>query len=112
MNQFAADINNAKRFLRGGTIGEAFQIEEDAFEEHHHEHTHEYHDVTPDSKLGADPEGGGVYMYDTTIDPVRITSATLHGRIVAADLSTPARTASETRPKNIKVVYLMKCWHL
>jgi hypothetical protein len=41
MNQFAADINNAKRFLRGGTIGEAFQIEEDAFEEHHHEHTHE-----------------------------------------------------------------------
>ena len=26
------DINNSKRFLRGGTLGEAFQFEEDAFQ--------------------------------------------------------------------------------
>ncbi len=105
------DINNSKRFLRGGTVAEAFEIEEDAFQEHHHEHYHYYRDNYPYSKLGADPEDD-TYMYVSASDQTRTTDSPTHGRIVAADKSTLARTAEETRPKNIKVVYLMKCWHI
>lgn len=41
-----------------------------------------------------------------------ISGVESHGKIVAADKITLARVAGETRPKNIKVVFLMKCLHL
>jgi hypothetical protein len=108
---FGPDINNAKRFLRGGTLPEAFQVEEDAMQEHYHEHTHEYHEdsrfIWGDSygDYNGGPHFGTSSSYDGT------TKGAKHGRIVAGDKVSDARIATETRPKNIKVVFLMKCWH-
>ena len=49
--------------------------------------------------------------YEQSYDQMRSTGNAEHGNIVAADKVTLARFATETRPKNIKVVFLMKCWH-
>ena len=107
------DINNSKRFLRGGTVGEAFSTEEDAIQEHHHEHTHIYYDQHGDELEDFDEnDPDKLSAYKTLKDFVRTTASTSHGTIVSGDKVTPARIADETRPKNIKVVYLMKCWHM
>jgi regulator of replication initiation timing len=106
------DINKSKRFLRGGTSYEAFEIEEDAFQEHHHEHTHNYHEET---RL----QWGDSWGDEDAWDPRFVKAAAYdgqtkganHGKIVAGDKVSNARIATETRPKNIKVVFLMKCWH-
>jgi hypothetical protein len=54
----------------------------------------------------------GIWSFTDSQDTQKKTSIPNFGKIVAADKSTLARIADETRPKNIKVVYLMKCWHL
>ena len=110
INKLTPDINNSSRFLRGGSLEQAFQIEEDAFQEHHHEHTHNYYD-----HYGASIKSD--YGYELSVsEPYSshssTTGTTYHGKIVAADKTSSARIATETRPKNIRVVYLMKCWHL
>ena len=91
-------------------MGEAFEVEEDAFQEHHHEHTHTYYDRTGSDSIGDNADDR--YMLGINIDIPRNTNNANHGRIVAADKTSSARIATETRPKNIKVVYLIKCWHL
>jgi hypothetical protein len=105
------DINHAKRFLRGGTLSEAFQVEEDAMQEHYHQHTHDYHEDSRFLRGGSwgDENGDSNFMTATTYDGS--TKGAKHGRIVAGDKVSAARIATETRPKNIKVVFLMKCWH-
>lgn len=52
-----------------------------------------------------------INTYVNVLNEVKSTSTLKYGAIVAADKVTLARTATETRPKNIKVVFLMKCWH-
>ena len=105
------DINNSKRFLRGGSLGEAFEVEEDAFQEHHHEHYHNFADLTSSRYVQAD-WGYSYYLGIDNADVEYSTHGAIHGRIVAADQISDARIATETRPKNIKVVYVMKCWHI
>ena len=92
-------------------MGEAFTIEEDAFQEHHHQHTHTYYDATAQTDLLGDLTVDR-QAFRSNYEQTRETSGISHGTIVAADLSTPARIDTETRPKNIKVVYIMKCWHI
>ena len=105
------DINNSKRFLRGGTLAEAFQEEEDAFQEHHHQHTHNYRESSRAMSGSEKGDGDGTPRFVKFGSFSGSTDGAIHGKIVAGDLSTSARTAAETRPKNIKVVFLMKCWH-
>ena len=90
---------------------EAFTIEEDAFQEHYHEHSHYYDKHSPNNiKCKVDTSGRIVIETMNTL-PLNVSPA-MHGKIVAADKTSDARIATETRPKNIKVVYLIKCWHL
>ena len=44
-------------------------------------------------------------------DNMKTTTSTNLGTILSGDKVHAARYADETRPKNMKVVYLMKCWH-
>ena len=85
------------------------------FQEHYHEHTHDYYDIKPMASQRAGFESDDYnfndYYYSIS-DETRITSKLNHGNIVAGDKVQMARIASETRPKNIKVVFIMKCWHL
>ena len=92
-------------------MAEAFTIEEDAFQEHHHEHSHTYTDSTFETQNTGEWEPHQA-IFKNYKDITRTTLGINHGKIVAADKTSDARIATETRPKNMKVVYLMKCWHL
>jgi hypothetical protein len=106
------DINTSNRFLRGGTIEQAFELEEDAFQEHYHEHYHDYYEYDKAQPGRTYGDGDGTPRYITFSSFYGSTQGAEHGKIVAGDKVTTARFATETRPKNIKVVYLMKCWHV
>jgi hypothetical protein len=106
------DINTSNRFLRGGTIEQAFELEEDAFQEHYHEHYHGFsvNNIAKSGSSYGDQNGGPYYITFSSVSGT--TDNAQHGKIVAGDKVTTARFTTETRPKNIKVVYLIKCWHV
>ena len=85
------------------------------FQEHYHEHTHDYYDIKPldTDRAGLESDDYDVVSaYYTVSDASRTTYKLNHGNIVAGDKVQMARIATETRPKNIKVVFIMKCSHL
>ena len=92
-------------------MGEAFTTQEDAFQEHHHDHSHGYLDRGDDRWEWYEETGGDSMAVRGAHDYVKTTTSTNLGTILSADKVHAARYADETRPKNMKVVYLMKCWH-
>ena len=112
--QNTPDLNNAQRFLRGGTQAHVLETQDDAIQEHKHYvndpgHTHSHTDryTGPDWDWGSDGAEGrdkhreswNAYHSDTTESArtgISVTSVK------------NARTSSETRPKNMKVTFIMK----
>ena len=118
------DLNNPKRFLRGGHVSEALMVEEDSLQEHSHTstvsdpgHSHAYTQWSykgppnsPDSSDGY-PDLASDYNSDTkNYDfpwPMRSASEKSYISMSVHGVS-GARTGYETRPKNMKVVFVMK----
>ena len=109
------NINGEERFLRGGMDGVQLNTEEDSLQAHTHGvtdygHSHGYDDKYPSNTEGIDgywgPDGT-----DTASDRFdkshSSTSNTATSNVKVTDVS-GARTSGETRPKNIRVVYIMK----
>ena len=105
----------AFRFLRGGIEAEVLQIEEDTLQEHvhlhslndpGHEHTYSDYYEWQNNIDGND----GVYGDDADIptDHTRTTQSAKAGISITIDGVSGARTSTETRPKNMRVVYIMK----
>ena len=103
------DLNKSKRFLRGGLVSDALIVEEDSLQEHSHTST------------VSDPGHTHGYSawYNTGGDDVRPGAAPnqLHAAQSASSKSgismsvtgvTGARKGSETKPKNMNVVFVMK----
>ena len=82
-----------------------------SLQEHYHEHTHSYQDATPTATEFVAWQEPDVHVYRGFAQVAKTTASNSYGKIVAADKVSLAKIASETRPKNIKVVFLMKCWH-
>ena len=106
------DLNNAKRFLRGGKISEVLQMESDSIslQNLHMSHSLKYYDIFYagyDRNCGSD----GATNYDSIEEP------SISGRhkdfrcgktsSVSGDINLNGG-GSETRPVNMKVVWIMK----
>ena len=158
--QTTPDLNNAERFLRGGTQVKALETQEDAVQSHEHDihdpgHKHETNYFLPNQdrikeKFKQIHARNGVYIDDERAqneaksylldgsdedqfyrtafldyhNNYRLTPTLkytrfqrhLYDQSYAANVKTGVtvnsvkngRSASETRPKNMKVVYIMK----
>lgn len=92
-NDKTPDINNAGYFLRGGTEGQALTFEGDQMARH----THTYSRATHSNSPGNICSSGG-----TCGDPDSLEVSTVN--------TNENTGGSETRPKNMRVVYAIKCW--
>ena len=113
--QRTPNINGEERFLRGGLDGVQLHTEEDSLQAHTHGvsdsgHSHGYDDKYPNFY-----DGIHGYWGSTSADKKSnrfdkshsSTTNTATSNIKVTDVS-GARTSGETRPKNIRVVYIMK----
>jgi len=117
------DINNEGFFLRGSSEEAVLETENHQLEDHEHSdpghthsnrpHTHDYTiDINLPSSNGALQSGTGYYAYS------KHETRTSQNSTISIDSSlsnlggveSAYNSGSETRPKNMHVVYIMKCW--
>ena len=109
------NINGEERFLRGGLDGIQLHTEEDSLQAHTHGvsdsgHSHGYDDKYtqyPDHVNGHYGPTGGDGANERFDKSHPSTSNAATSNVKVTDVS-GARTSGETRPKNIRVVYIMK----
>ena len=130
------NLNNGN-FLRGGGLDQQLQMEQDQIQDHRHtdpghthsasssssSHRHSYDDYYIKGGDGSYP----AYCYRGSCSSNDLDGATRHGSSSAwstvsvtttvrsrttgiSGVSSSYRRGSETRPKNMKVTWIMKCW--
>ena len=113
--QRTPNINGENRFLRGGSDSIMLQRQEDSIQSHTHTvtdpgHTHGYDDRVPN--FDDDDQGHyGPFHADTGNDRFDKSHWSTSGRSwtgIRVTGVSGARTSSETRPKNLRVVYIMR----
>ena len=107
------NLNGEERFLRGGLDGVQLHTEEDSLQAHTHGvsdsgHSHGYTDKWPDSTISSSNIGPCCATPNWAFDGNHniVTASTISN--VAVTSVNGARTGDETRPKNMRVVYIMK----
>ena len=107
------DLNEANRFLRGGPQSEALNIQEDSLQDHTHNlndpgHTHAYVDKWNDGpNNGYIGSEGADHSWDSFNTPHNGISSSSKSGISVTNIK-DGRTDTETRPKNMKVTFIMK----
>ena len=112
--EMTPDINGESRFLRGGSDRYQLETEEDSLQQHTHGvsdpgHKHGFYDKFN----GKDWSNGhwgpnGADQHNNRYDKNHwSTSMKANSNIQVTNVNN-ARTSGETRPKNIRVVYIMK----
>lgn len=131
------DLNKEGRFLRGGSEEEARQTQSDAMQDHQHEdnghrhsasssssagrHRHGYSDRSTfynSRKLlfhydyGGSKAGYGYIDRDTDYASITISTTTSVDKATSGigNIKSTYRKSDETRPKNMRVVWIMRCW--
>jgi len=131
------DLNSIGAFLRGGTEENILEIESDQIQDHQHEDPGHRHDCDASSsasnhyhKLFHYNSGSSSSHHCSSSETSRCsvgssdyrTSDVTEGLIVSTSCSTAAQSSSiggvdsssrrgtETRPNNMKVSYVMRCW--
>ena len=107
------DLNKSKRFLRGAIVADALNFEEDSIQSHTHSHTlndpghtHPYKDKYSCRRNYVNHDNT---QYIDNCEEDRTTSSAKTGITMSiTGVSGDARTSSETKPKNMNVVYIMK----
>ena len=106
------DLNNAKRFLRGGIVADALNMEEDSMQSHTHSHTlndpghtHDYKDKYTCKRNYVNHDN---VHYISNCEMDRVTEKNTTGITMSINGVSDARASSETKPKNMNVVYIMK----
>ena len=116
--QTTPDLNNEQRFLRGGVQSEALETQQDALQKHEHNlhdpgHDHSY--IDGHVNIGKDEVkrngNRGPKYHDLLSDEwnkltTRYTKSST-SKIRVQEVRA-AQTADETRPKNMKVTFIMK----
>jgi hypothetical protein len=114
--QLTPNLNGEKRFLRGASDSEMLTLEEDQMQDHKHQvsdpgHSHSYIDTY--HQTGVDGYMGTSVLEDTVYDrwdgPRTKTTASKHTGLTVQGVSS-GRHGSETRPKNMNVIYIMRVW--
>merc|ERR1719239_160947 len=116
--QLTPNLNGEKRFLRGASDSEVLTLEEDQMQDHKHNvtdpgHSHSYIDKYPsyggneDGHYGppsSDTENDRYDKAHTSMSYSGYTGMTVDG------VSSSYRFGTETRPKNMNVIYIMRVW--
>ena len=114
--QLTPNLNGEKRFLRGASDSEVLTMEEDQMQDHKHQvsdpgHTHNYVDKW--TGVGEDNHWGSGSEWDHITDrwdqPHGSATASKHTGLTVQGVSS-GRHGSETRPKNMNVIYIMRVW--
>ena len=105
------------RFLRGGIEAEVLYVEEDSLQAHTHAHTfndpghtHIYQDKY---FIHYNNYNGEAWLHfgdndDIRWDKERTSALSKTGISISVNEVNGARTSTETRPKNMRVIYIMK----
>jgi len=125
------DLNNG-HFLRGGDFNEHLMKEEDQLQDHQHTdpgHTHSASSTSPphqhtstDKYINSD--GSGVclstgpsctrgtmtYARDSSLIAADVTTSISSHTTGISGVTDSYRKGDETRPKNMKISWIMKCW--
>ena len=108
------DLNEANRFLRGGPQSEALNVQEDSLQDHTHRvsdpgHTHAYVDRWTDDPYNGHVGNGIIEdaFFDSNNSPHNERSSSSKSGITVTNVK-DGRTDTETRPKNMKVTFIMK----
>lgn len=129
------NLNGERRFLRGGSDDQALVVEEDSLQDHTHidsghshtdsGHTHSYidkyrcHEKDPDNYCNENGYWGGSDSPDTNGDrfdgshdgvTASGTSSIQSSSSNIAGVSENYRISSETKPRNMNVVWIMRVW--
>merc|ERR1711971_780713 len=116
--QLTPNLNGEKRLLRGASDSEVLTLEEDQMQDHKHQvsdpgHSHVYDDRYTDNRAndngfwgpeGADKEDERFDKSHPSISDPKHTGMTVEG------ISSNYRSGTETRPKNMNVIYIMRVW--
>ena len=105
------NINGEERFLRGGLDADQLQTEEDSLQAHTHDVSDSGHDHGYDDRYATKNNpyfdcGNNCGADYNTVSHARTTSSAT-SNIKVTDVN-GAQTSDETRPKNVRVVYIMK----
>ena len=118
------NLNTNGHFLRGGNENDVMVFEEDQIHDHEHTdaghshssppHSHPYLEHSSTSAVHIGPQnayGGGEW---TDGDISRTTTPTSvpidNAKSSIGGVSSSYRSGDETRPRNMKVIWVMKCW--
>ena len=117
------DLNGERRFLRGGSDSDVLTMEEAQMESHDHSASASAHVTDPGHTHSYQFESGHLWEGDNADDRDMITSMntittdTFSSKTgisvsVSVDVGSVhgASTGSETRPKNMNVIYIMRVW--
>merc|ERR1739838_85051 len=131
------NLNSIGAFLRGGNNGHVLEIEQHQVEDHHHadsghkhscsasssasSHHHTYTYSSASSDAGdicgtngacADPDTLKHTTQNTGNSGISISTSCGTGSVHSGlgGVSSPAKSGGETRPINMKVIYVMRCW--
>ena len=116
--QFTPNLNHEKRFLRGAPDSEVLTMEEDQMQDHKHDfsdpgHTHRYDDKYPnywgnDKGVWGPPASDKIFdRYDKSHTSQTVSSLT---GMTVKGVSSGYNFGSETRPKNMNVIFIMRVW--
>merc|ERR1712181_181053 len=111
--QLTPNLNGEKRFLRGASDSEVLTLEDDQMQDHKHQvsdpgHSHVYDDRYTDNRDGPHTgpgDGEGIFGLSHTRTSEKSTSG-----ITVEGVSSGYRSGSETRPKNMNVIYILRVW--
>ena len=110
------DLNNEKRFLRGGHDNEQLSLEEDQLQDHTHHinvtdpgHTHPYKDDHYNNGVaGLGPRQTDHIQNTFNYVESKTTSSNKTGISAIATKVKTGRHGTETRPRNMNVIYIIR----
>ena len=116
--QRTPNLNGEKRFLRGASDSKVLTMEGDQMQDHKHGvydpgHTHSYVDKYPNysgndnGRYGPKDSDKSKDRWDKTHYSTTKSEDT---GITVQGVSSGSRFGSETRPKNMNVIYIMRVW--
>ena len=116
--QLTPNLNGEKRFLRGASDSDVLTLEDDQMQDHKHEvsdpgHSHGYDDKYTQYPAHEDghygPTGGDKNneRFDKSHPSTTVSKQT---GITVDSISSGYRSGTETRPKNMNVIYIMRVW--